>query len=348
MLDFLNQIKKTAIPELPPSQGGMGWVFLSLIVLLLAACGSKQPQPTAQPQATTVVVPTFNADSAYHYTAEQVAFGPRVPNSEPHRLCGDWLESELKRFGAQVTTQRVTLRAYDGTILAARNIIGSYKPELKKRVLLCAHWDSRPWADADADPTHHRTPILGANDGASGVGVLLEVARQLQAQPTGIGIDLILFDAEDYGTHAADDSETTESSNTWCLGSQYWARVPHTQGYMARFGILLDMVGGKDARFHREGYSEYFAKHIVDKVWVAAHASGNGQWFPYAEGGIITDDHLPINQIARIPCIDIIGHYPDTGFAPTWHTMDDTMDNIDPAVLRAVGQTVLQVIYNEK
>ena len=324
-------------------------ILLTLsIVLSLVACGVKQNKPIEQSQAPLVVAPSFNADSAYHYTAEQVAFGPRVPNSEAHRACGDWLESELERFGAQVKAQHVTLRAYDGTILAARNIIGSFKPESNKRVLLCAHWDSRPWADADPDKKNHRTPILGANDGASGVGVLLEIARQLQIQPAEIGIDIIFFDAEDYGTHAADDDESTEGSITWCLGSQYWARVPHTTNYMARFGILLDMVGGKDARFHREGVSDDFAKHIVDKVWAAAHASGNGQWFPYADGGQITDDHLPINLIARIPCIDIIGFYPETGFAPTWHTMDDTMDNIDPAVLRAVGQTVLQVIYNEK
>ena len=316
-----------------------------LSVLFWVACGSKQSKPSTQPQAA-VVVPTFNADSAYQYTAQQVAFGPRVPNTEAHRQCGEWLEAELTRLGAQVTAQRVTLRAYDGTVLAARNIIGSYKPETRKRVILCAHWDSRPWADADPDPKNHRTPILGANDGASGVGVLLEVARQLQAQPTAIGIDIIFFDAEDYGTHA-DEEESTEGI-TWCLGSQYWARVPHTADYMARFGILLDMVGGKDARFHREGYSDYYAKHVVDKVWAAAHASGHGGWFPYADGGVITDDHLPINEIARIPCIDIIGHYPETGFAPTWHTMDDTMDNIDPTVLRAVGQTVMQVIYNEK
>ena len=321
---------------------GLGWVF---VLLLFVACGSKQSKPTTQPQAA-VVVPTFNADSAYRYTATQVEFGPRVPNTAAHVACGEWLAQELERFGAQVTSQHVTLRAYDGTPLKARNIIGSYKPETKKRVLLCAHWDSRPWADADPDPKNHYSPILGANDGASGVGVLLEVARQLQAQPTDIGVDIILFDAEDYGEHASSTEEP--EGMAWCLGSQYWARVPHTDGYMARFGILLDMVGGRDARFHREALSDHFAKHIVDKVWAAAHTSGNGSYFPYAEGGAITDDHLPINQIARIPCIDIIGHYPETGFAPTWHTMDDTMDNIDPAVLRAVGQTVLQVIYNER
>lgn len=319
--------------------------LLLLSVALLVACGGKKAPQAAQPQAA-VVVPTFNADSAYHYTAQQVAFGPRVPNTEAHRQCGEWLAQELERFGAKVTSQHITLRAYDGTVLAARNIIGSYKPETRKRVILCAHWDSRPWADADPDPKNHRTPILGANDGASGVGVLLEIARQLQAQPTDIGVDIIFFDAEDYGTHT-EDKEPTDGIS-WCLGSQYWARVPHTEGYMARFGILLDMVGGRDARFHREGYSNYYAKHVVDKVWAAAHASGHGGWFPYADGGVITDDHLPINEIARIPCIDIIGHYPETGFAPTWHTMDDTMDNIDPAVLRAVGQTVMQVIYNER
>ena len=312
---------------------------------LLVACGGKKAPQTAQPQSS-VVVPAFNADSAYRYAAQQVAFGPRVPNTEAHVACGNWLAQELEGFGAKVTSQQITLRAYDGTPLKARNIIGSYKPETNKRVLLCAHWDSRPWADADPDPKNHRNPILGANDGASGVGVLLEIARQLQAQPTDIGIDIIFFDAEDYGTHA-DDTEPADGI-TWCLGSQYWARVPHVEGYMARFGILLDMAGGKDARFHREGYSDGYAKHIVDKVWAAAHATGFGQWFPYADGGVITDDHVPINQIARIPCIDIIGHYPETGFAPTWHTMDDTMENIDPAVLRAAGQTVMQVIYNER
>ncbi len=320
-------------------------IIYLILISLLVACGEKKPQPARQSQVA-VVVPTFNADSAYRYTAQQVAFGPRVPNTEAHVACGDWLAQELERFGAEVTSQHVTLRAYDGTPLKARNIIGSYKPETNKRVLLCAHWDSRPWADADPDPKNHRTPILGANDGASGVGVLLEIARQLQQQPTEIGIDIIFFDAEDYGTHAEDKDPTDGVS--WCLGSQYWARVPHTADYMARFGILLDMVGGKGARFYREGVSDYFAKHVVDKVWAAAHATGFGQWFPYANGGMITDDHLPINELARIPCIDIIGHYPDTGFAPTWHTMDDTMDNIDPTVLRAVGQTVLQVIYNEK
>ena len=340
-------MKYNCILAAPLHRGrGRGWVLYILFFVVLVACGGNPSPSSRQPQPAAVAVPVFNADSAYHYTEAQVKFGPRVPNTEAHRACGNWLAQELERFGAQVTSQQVTLRAYDGTPLQVRNIIGAFKPETKKRVLLCAHWDSRPWADADPDPKNHYTPILGANDGASGVGILLEVARQLQECPTDIGVDIIFFDAEDYGEHANNDEAFMGMA--WCLGSQYWARVPHIEDYRARFGILLDMVGGKDARFHREGFSDEFAKPIVDKVWAAAYASGNGEYFPYAEGGIITDDHLPINQIARIPCIDIIGHYPETGFAPTWHTMDDTMENIDPAVLRAVGQTVLQVIYNEK
>ena len=318
------------------------------MALLLVACGGKkQNATTPQPQAH-VVVPTFNADSAYHYTAGQVAFGPRVPNSEAHRACGDWLEAELERFGAQVTAQHVTLRAYDGTALAARNIIGSYKPELKKRVILCAHWDSRPWADADPDPKNHRTPILGANDGASGVGVLLEIARQLQAQPTEIGIDILFFDAEDYGTHA-EDKETTEGL-TWCLGSQYWARVPHTANYNARFGILLDIVGAPDSKFNVEGISKHYAENIVKKVWAQAKRLGYGNMFVNEDGGYITDDHLYVNRFLGIPCIDIINYDPDSpnGFGPYHHTVKDNMEWISSETLKAVGQTVLNVIYNEK
>lgn len=321
--------------------------FTALFLLCaVMGCGGKK-SPSAAPQwQPAVAVPTFNADSAYRYTAMQVEFGPRVPNTDEHRVCGDWLAATLERFGAQVTSQYVTLRAYDGTPLQARNIIGSYKPETRKRVLLCAHWDTRPWADEDPDKEYHYSPIPGANDGASGVGVLLEVARQLKTQPADIGVDIIFFDAEDYGEHASDEHQY--EGMAWCLGSQYWSRVPHTEGYMARFGILLDMVGGKGARFYQEGFSKQFAKHIVDKVWSAASQCGYGEYFPYADGGLITDDHLPVNQLARIPCINILGYYPETGFAPTWHTMDDTMEYIDTAVLNAAGQTVLQVIYNER
>jgi Zn-dependent M28 family amino/carboxypeptidase len=316
------------------------------------ACGEKKTQAAQHPQPQApVVVPAFNADSAYHYTAGQVAFGPRVPNSEAHVACGDWLEAELARFGAQVTAQRVTLRAYDGTPLYARNIIGSYKPELKKRVLLCAHWDSRPWADADPDPKNHRTPILGANDGASGVGVLMEIARALSTTPTELGIDIILFDAEDYGTHNADDDPARESmDHSWALGSQYWSRRPHKSDYNARYGILLDLVGAPGSTFYKEGISVAYAGNLVDKIWKIAHKTGHAKYFINENGGYVTDDHYYVNEFLGLPCVDIINYDKESenGFGKYHHTIKDDMEWIDRESLRAVGETVLAVIYNEK
>lgn len=198
----------------------------------------------------------------------------------------------------------IDLIAYDGTLLKARNIIGSYKPESKKRIALFAHWDTRPWADNDADEKNHHTPILGANDGASGVGALLEIARLVNQQQPELGIDIIFLDAEDYGTPQFYEGKHKEEA--WCLGSQYWSRNPHVQGYNARFGILLDMVGGENSVFLKEGYSEEFAPDINKKVWKAAKKAGYGKTFIDERGDTITDDHLFINRLARIKTIDII------------------------------------------
>jgi len=179
--------------------------LLSIIVLSVFSCGSnsKNSKATIAPEQQQVVqVPVFDADSAYSYVDAQVAFGPRVPNTPAHVACGNYLAQKLESFGAVVTNQYADLTAFDGTVLKARNIIGSYKPETKRRVLLFAHWDSRKWADRDPDPANHHKPILGANDGASGVGVLLEIARLIQQQQPAIGIDIIFFDAEDYGAPA--------------------------------------------------------------------------------------------------------------------------------------------------
>ena len=297
-----------------------------------------------------VQVPAFNADSAYLYVKQQVDFGPRTPNSRAHDLCGDYLAARLESFGAKVYNQRADLTGYDGKTLKARNIIGAFNPDAKRRVLLCAHWDTRPWADNDPDEANHHKPILGANDGASGVGVLLEVARQLQQQAPAIGVDIIFFDMEDSGTPQF-ASSLGDDSHTWCLGSQYWARAPHVQGYNARFGILLDMVGGKGATFLREGYSMQHAPSVVKKVWKAAAKLGFGNYFIDEDGGYVNDDHGPVNEIARIPCIDIINcSLTDelSSFGNFWHTLDDNMDVIDRATLQAVGQTVLHVVYNEK
>lgn len=316
----------------------------------LISCGSSKENSnrTEETETQTLIqAPAFNADSAYAYIDAQVKFGPRVPNSPAHKTCGNYLASQLERFGAKVYNQYADLMAYNGAILKARNIIGAYKPDTKKRVMLCAHWDSRPYADQD-DEKYHHTPIDGANDGASGVGVLLEIARQIQLQAPAVGIDIVFFDAEDYGI--PDFYKGPYKPDTWCLGSQYWGRIPHVSDYKARFGILLDMVGAKGAAFYYEGFSARTANNVMKKIWDTAERLGYGQYFIKQEGGEVTDDHVYVNRFRGIPCVDII-HYDiqgNTGFNPTWHTTDDIIENIDKATLQAVGQTVMEVIYNEK
>lgn len=319
-------------------------------LMLCAAPSCRQSAGKQAAGADTIVMaqaPDFCADSAYAYIAAQCGFGPRVPNSPAHRKCGDYIAGQFSRFGAQVTDQYADLTAYDGTVLNARNIIASYNPEAEVRLLICGHWDSRPWADNDPDEKNHRTPVLAANDAASDVAVMLEMARQIQARPLDIGVDFICFDAEDYGAPQWEEDETLPDG--WCLGSQYWAGNPHVYGYRARFGILMDMVGGQGAVFRKEGFSLQFASQVVELVWKTAAQLGYGNYFSMQEGGYVTDDHVPVNRLAQIPCIDIVPHLTDgpSSFGPTWHTADDDLNHIDKNVLKAVGQTVLQVVYNE-
>ena len=300
------------------------------------------------------VGPSFNADSAYAFTKAQCDFGPRDMNSRGHDLCGEWIISKFKEYGCKVTTQTATLAGYDGTKLRSRNIMASINPEATTRILLCAHWDSRPWADNDPDSANWRKPILAANDAASGVAVMLELARIIgkskdeKAFNKQLGIDFVCFDAEDWGTPQWAD--VADNADSWALGAQYWSKnLP--QGYEARYGILLDMVGGVGAKFYREGMSMQYAPEIVKKVWHAAREVGFGSYFPKEDGGVITDDHVPVNQFAKIPTIDIIPYYADcqqSSFGPTWHTLADNMENIDKNTLKAVGQTLVQVIYKEK
>ena len=338
----------------------MSRIFLLISIILLAACGGTASKggevtqgiaPVAEKVVEpAVIVPLFNADSAYNFIARQVAFGPRVPNTASHRKCGEYLVAKLKEYGADVVTQDVGLKAYTGEVLKSRNIIAQFKPEATARVMLCAHWDTRPWADTDPDKANHYKPYLGANDGGSGVGVLLEVARQLSQVPATVGVDIILFDAEDYGLHENDSHLWDKHRHSWALGSQYWSINPHKQGYNARYGILLDIVGAPGSKFCREGYSDFYASEIVDKVWLQAAQIGYSQYFVNEEGGAVTDDHYYVNRVLGIPCIDIINHDSDSpnGFGPYHHTMKDDMDWISRETLKAVGQTVMTVIYNEK
>jgi len=319
------------------------------LYLCAASCGGSKTKVTENNNVITVKAPVFNADSAYFFVKAQVDFGPRTPNSKGHSLCGKYLVDKLKSFGASVIEQNCDLTGYDGTTLKSTNIIGSYKPDIKKRIVLFSHWDSRPWADNDPDKSNWHKPILAANDGASGVGILLEIARLIQKQQPEMGVDIIFLDAEDYGTPQFYNGPDDE--NSWALGAQYWARNPHIDNYNARFGILLDMVGGKGSTFYKEAYSEDCASSINKKIWKTASDLGFSQYFINKRGDRVTDDHTFINDIAKIPTIDIIpfdANSKTQSFGPTWHTVADNMDNIDKATLKAVGQTVLQVIYNEK
>ena len=313
-----------------------------------ASCKNAAKSAATDPDTVALVGPTFRADSAYAFAAKQCSFGERTMNSKAHDLCGDWIVSKLREFGMKVETQDAELTGWDGTKLRSRNIIARFHPERTTRILLCAHWDSRPWADNDPDSTNWRKPVMAANDGASGVAVMLELARLMRNDTTlKVGVDFVCFDAEDYGTPQWVDNP--DGSDTWALGAQYWAEhLP--QGYEARYGILLDMVGGEGAHFYEEGVSKQYAGEIVNKVWRTASQIGYGSFFPMKDGGMITDDHVPVNEKAGIPCIDIIAFYPDcqqSSFGPTWHTVNDTMEHIDPNVLKAVGQTVVQVLYTE-
>ena len=227
---------------------------LSLVAIVSIACScascKNASKTVAEPDTVALVGPTFRADSAYMFAAKQCEFGPRVMNSAAHDRCGEWIMQKFREFGMSVEAQDAELKGWDGTMLRSRNIIARFRPEQTTRILLCAHWDSRPWADNDPDSTNWRRPVMAANDGASGVAVMLELARALQSDTTlQIGVDFVCFDAEDWGTPQWADQ--ADDADTWALGAQYWAEhLP--EGYEARYGILLDMVG---ARWQRAGGS---------------------------------------------------------------------------------------------
>ena len=318
--------------------------------LFIVSCGNLRKQTaTSDSVAAQPVGPAFSADSAYQFCQRQCDFGPRTMNSEAHDLCGQWIAAQFARYGLTVTEQKATLRGYDGTPLKSTNIIASYKPGLNDRILVCAHWDSRPWADNDPDEANHRKPVMAANDGASGVAVMLELARLLSIDSLQLGIDFVCFDAEDWGIPQWSDAP--DSGDSWALGAQHWAaNIDRKTAKTYRFGILLDMVGGQGAQFYQEGMSVQYARSVVDKVWNAAHVIGFGSMFPRQIGGSITDDHIPVNKVAKIPCIDVIPYYPDceqSSFGPTWHTIHDDMDHIEKTTLQAVGQTIVQVLFSE-
>lgn len=317
------------------------YVLFVAITAIVFSCKTPESTNTDNQVPERVVnVPEFNADSAYYFIQEQVDFGPRVPNTEAHRNGGDRIIARLNAYGAKVNIQQFRATTYDGVELELRNIMGSFNPKARKRILLAAHWDTRPYASKeDEDPT---IAFDGANDGGSGVGVLLEIARQINLNGNpDVGVDLMFFDGEDWG------QEGGGRADSWCLGSQHWAK--NKGSYAAYYGILLDMVGGKNARFPYEGYSHQMAKNVMKKVWSQASDIGYSKYFIPRREGSITDDHYYVNTIAKIPMINILHWEPEHGYFGDWHhTRADNMELIDKNTLKAVGQTVLHVVYYEE
>ena len=311
------------------------------IACLLSACGKKQ---------AVISRPSFSSDSAYAYIERQMAFGPRVPNSQAHMQCAVWLIEQLKAFGAEVELQKGFMPDYKGDNQQIYNIIGHFTPSHQgegrggaSRILLGAHYDTRPWCDEEDDYSDRFYNVPGANDGASGVGVLLEVARQLgQKDSLKTPVDIIFFDCEDMGTPRVYTG--AEREDTWCLGSQLWAtNYAKNQSAVYSFGIILDMVGAPDAVFPLEMYSTQYASNYQHQIWRAAEQLGYGSMWVKQQSYPITDDHYYINYIAGIPCVDVI-HYDirnATGFPHWWHTRNDNMDNISKSTLQAVGEVVM-------
>jgi len=313
--------------------------YILLTALLTAVSCTTNPDASQASSSAADVRSHIesSADSLYAFVEAQTTLGARTPNSQAHKECVTYLKETFKRYGAEVTLQSADLTAHDGLTLHSTNIIASFNPSNPNRILIASHYDSRPWADEEALKADAAKPVMGANDGASGVAVMLEIARLISQDSTfSTGLDLICFDSEDYGV--------SNSENSFCLGSQYWASEARKNGYKAHFGILLDMVGDPAARFYREQVSDYYAKDIVDIVWGKAAKAGYSELFVNQPGGAITDDHYYVNTIAGIPCIDIIDFVPERGFPATWHTNKDVLENISKETLNSVCAILLLIL----
>ena len=302
-------------------------LFLILLIFVLSCNSEKKSKPQIEPKIQ-VSIPEFNADSSFEYLKKQVSFGPRVPNTKAHDDCKNFIISEISKYADAVNLQEFT-HFYLGKNFNLTNIIASFNLNSGYRILLCAHWDSRPYADEEKEASKKIKPVPGANDGASGVAILLEIARILKDNPPPIGVDVVFFDGEDLG--ASGDLEN------FCIGSKYFAKNK-PKNYVPQFGILLDMVGDKDLEIYKEENSMRYAPDVVNYVWSIARELGFSE-FKESVKHSVYDDHIPLNE-AGIRTIDII----DFDY-PYWHTTEDTPDKCSPESLKKVGTVILNVIY---
>jgi len=312
-------------------------IILSLF--LFGGCSKEQPKPVGQKPVTplsNVIVPSFDSSNAFRYLLKQTSFGPRTPGSSAHEKCLSYFQKELSGFAEAVNLQPFTHTGYDGKLLAMTNVITSFNLKSTTRILLLAHWDSRPRADQDLDPSKRTQPITGANDGASGVAVLMEIANQLKNHPCPIGVDILLTDGEDYGKEG--------NLENYFLGARYFAEnLP--QGYKPVFGILLDMIGDRQLTLLKEPYSVQYAPDVVNLVWNTAKELNVYQFEDQLRSFNVQDDHLPLNE-AGIKTIDLIDFgYPDDSNR-YWHTTADTPDKCSAESLGAVGRVLLNVLYH--
>lgn len=309
--------------------------IIAVVLIGLNACDGGKPSTAAEETEVKGMIENpskkFNSDSAFDFISKQVAFGYRIPGTKEHKACAEWLFGKLNQFCDTAYFPKGSTTTHEGKSIPVYNLIGSFRPNATRRILLASHWDSRPIAD-NGPIENRRSPIDGANDGASGVAVLLEIARNIDSLPEDVGIDIVFFDAEDLGI--------SEVENSFCLGSQYWAKNAHVPRYTAHFGILLDMVGGKKAKFYWEGNSKNWGSYILSHVWTIAQELGFGSRFITESTAPVIDDHAYVYEGTQIPMIDIIDYHHSSGFPEEWHTVNDNLENIHKPTLNAVGITL--------
>jgi glutaminyl-peptide cyclotransferase len=274
----------------------------------------------------------FDGQQAFHYIEQQVAFGPRVPGTPAHDNMGIWLDSLLRQRADSVVVQSWNHVTADHKTLPLRNFIARYKPAATQRILFLAHWDSRPVSDSpiSKDSSH---AVMGANDGGSGVALLLGVADVLKRTPPSIGVDLLFVDGEDYG-------DFTKAPADVLIGSRYYG-AHQLPGPPPLYAVLFDLVADKDLQIYQEGNSLIGAPEVVQRVWDTAKDLGYSGYFVASPRHTLIDDHLEL-QKAGIRAIDVV----DFDY-PSWHTQYDTIDKVSGASLQVVGDVAVALIRRE-